>query len=145
MQKNCLIKWLSLLLCLLLIAATAITVTGCSDKQTDPDTPMPSKQGGKLGEGATRFYFSVVDAQGKTTEFEILTNQKTVGAALQELDLIRGEDSQYGLYVSTVNGITLDNKSSYWSFYVEDAYAMSGVDTTKITPNAHYALKVERL
>lgn len=34
----------------------------------------------------------------KETKFEIHTDKETVGAALLELDLIAGDDSEYGLY-----------------------------------------------
>ncbi len=98
-----------------------------------------------LGEGSISFPFTVVDGEGNTTQFEIHTNEETVGQALLALDLIAGDDSEYGLYVKTVNGITADydTDGKYWAFYIDDEYATSGVDSTPITDGSSYSFKVE--
>ena len=59
-----------------------------------------------------------------------------MGDALTELGLIEGEDSEYGLYVKTVNGITADYDTDghYWAFYVDGEYAQTGVDATRSPP-----------
>ena len=74
--------------------------------------------------------------------FTVKTDKDTVGAALLEHKLIAGEESQYGLFVKTVNGMTLDPKdqNSYWGFYVNGEYAMSGVDSTEIEEGVTYQL-----
>lgn len=98
-----------------------------------------------LGEGTTTFLFSVVDKEGSETQFEIHTNKETVGEALQELALIDGEEGKFGLYVKTVNGITLDYNTDgkYWAFYINNEYALTGVDATTITEGDSYSFKVE--
>ncbi len=98
------------------------------------------------GEGNTVFYLTVSDLNGKETTFEIRTDKTYVGEALTELGLLDGEPGPYGLYVKTVNDLTLDydKDGAYWAFYVNGKYAMSGVDTTKITPGASYTLKAEK-
>ena len=52
---------------------------------------------------------------------EIHTDQETVGAALLELGLIAGEESEYGLFIKTVNGLTADYDTDgvYWAFYID--------------------------
>ncbi|MGN0245506.1 MAG: DUF4430 domain-containing protein [Lachnospiraceae bacterium] len=99
-----------------------------------------------LGEGQTVFTFNVTDADGNETNFEIHTDKETVGEALLELDLIAGEDSEYGLYVKTVNGITADydKDQTYWAFYVNGEYAQTGVDSTNVTAGDTYSFKVEK-
>ena len=143
---------LSLLLCMVLTAALALTVCGCSDNNTANDTnsPAPSQSESAngatvLGEGQTVFTLTVVDGEGNEAHYEIHTDASTVGEALLALELIEGEDGPYGLYIKTVAGITVDYDAggSYWAFYVDGAYAMSGVDTTDITPGSVYTLKVE--
>ena len=168
MQKHTCRKSVSLLVCCALFATTALFTTGCSTNTetadssasvaatseasstaaseaapATPDTAATEVQ--VLGEGATVFSFAVVDAGGNQTDFEIHTDAATVGDALSELGLIEGEDSEYGLYVKTVNGITVDydTDGKYWAFYVDDAYAQTGVDTTEITDGASYAFRVE--
>jgi hypothetical protein len=68
-----------------------------------------------------------------------------VGNALLKLELIAGEEAQYGLYVKTVNGITYDYDADgkYWAFYENGVYATAGVDTTPVTAGATYEFKAE--
>lgn len=152
MQKKCSKKILSFLLCMVLVLSMALLTTGCNDSKEKGNTSTAEtevtaqKEGGVLGEGDTIFYFTVVDKEGNETEFEIHTDKQTVGEALIELDLIEGEEGDYGLFVKTVNGITADYDvdGTYWAFYVNGEYATSGGDTTTITEGDSYSFKVEK-
>ena len=97
------------------------------------------------GEGKNAFVFIAVDLDGNSTHYMIKTDKETVGEALLENGLIAGDDSEYGLYVKTVNGITLDydKDGKYWAFYEENAYANQGVDQTPITEGRVYTFKPE--
>lgn len=137
MNKFSMKKLLSILLCIALIAALALSTVGCSkNDNTAPATTAEASGVVSMGEGETSFLFNVVDPEGKESHFEIHTDEKTVGAALLSLGLIAGEDSEYGLYVKTVNGVTVD--------YDQDGeYAATGVDSTDITAGATYTFKAE--
>ena len=144
-------KWLSFLLCMVLIAAMALVTTGCSgtEESTEENAAVevqPVENGAELGEGETEFLLTITDLDGNETQVTIHTDQTIVGEALQELGLIEGEEGQYGLYVKTVNGITADydTDKTYWGFYTNGEYAMSGVDTTEIAAGDTYALVVEK-
>ena len=95
-----------------------------------------------LGEGATTFYLTVQDVDGTVTKFQINTDATTVGEALLALELIAGNESDYGLYVTSVNGITADwdTEKAYWAFYIDGEYAQTGVDATEIVADATYEL-----
>ena len=151
MKKKRNTKSLSLLLCMLLTVAMALSAIGCNSSSnsgavTSNETTAVSSGSNVLGEGKTKFTFTVVDKDGNETEFEIHTDKETVGQALQELNLIAGENSEYGLYVKTVNGITADYDTDkvYWAFYVNGTYATSGVDTTPVKEGDKYSFKVEK-
>ncbi len=92
------------------------------------------------GEGATTFYFTVKNVDNTVTCFEIHTDKTTVGAALTELGLVEGSQSDWGLFVTTVNGITADwdTENAYWAFYIGEEYAQTGVDSTDIVPGTTY-------
>ena len=141
-------KLLSFILCMVLIAAMALIASGCNANKNDPahTTEQPKVEATKLGEGQTTFNFTVVDKNGNETKFEIKTDKTLVGDALQELNLIEGEPGAYGLYVKKVNGISADYDvdKTYWAFYVNGEYAVSGVDTTTIEAGATYTFKVEK-
>ena len=136
----------SLLLCMMLIVAMALTA-GCGEKKQENNSSAGQEVSANvLGEGKTQFNFTVVDKDGKETAFEIHTDKTTVGEALLELELIAGEEGAYGLYVKTVNGITVDYDvdQTYWAFYVNGEYAMTGVDATNVEDGASYSFKVEK-
>ena len=141
-------KMLSVICCILLIAAIALFTTGCnSDKTSEQQNSSAASQQEvtQLGKGETKFIFTVTDADLKQTTYEIHTDKKIVGDALLELGLIDGDEGEYGLYVKTVNGITVDYNTDgkYWAFYIDGEYASSGVDATDITDGATYSFKVE--
>ena len=94
-----------------------------------------------IGQGAKTFTLDVT-IEDKTVTFTVNTDADTVGAALIENGIIAGEDSAYGLYIKTVNGVLADYDvdQSYWSFYINGEYAMTGVDSTEITESATYSL-----
>ncbi len=159
MQMNQGKKVSSFILCMVLIVAMALSTVGCNGSKDSGAASGDAgaqagaevqREGGELGEGSKEFALdrkSVVgtDKDGNETQFEIHTDKETVGEALQELNLIDGEEGEYGLFVKTVNGITADYDADgvYWAFYVNGEYAASGVDVTQITEGDSYALKVE--
>lgn len=99
-----------------------------------------------IGEGNTEFAFEVVLEDGTTTLYNVHTDEKTVGAALLGVNLIAGDDSEYGLYVKTVDGVTADydKDGTYWAFYIDGEYASTGVDSTDVVPGSTYSFKVEK-
>ena len=98
-----------------------------------------------FGTGATVFTFEVTNVEGETKSFQVHTDETIVGKALINAGLIAGEDSDYGLYVKTVMGISLDydTDGKYWAFYVDGAYAATGVDQTELTAGSTYAFRAE--
>ena len=143
MKKTQIRNLLSFVLCIVLVAAIALMTSGCNDN-TNPDTAS-STAVDTASKSEVTFTFVVVDTKGKETSFEISTNKTIVGEALLDEGLIAGEDSQYGLYVKTVNGITLDydTDGKYWAFYINGEYGMTGVDTTEIVAGDIYCFKAE--
>lgn len=174
MQNKITKKILSLAMSILLITASAVFTTGCSDNSSAEEvtttTSAISEEAAEtdeaaaaeentdaqseadeasdvtvVGEGETSFFFNVTDKDGNETKFEVHTDKTTVGEALLDVDLIAGDDSEYGLYVKTVNGITADYDTDgvYWAFYIDGEYASTGVDSTDITEGSVYSFKVE--
>ncbi len=148
MKQTRTFKRVSLILCILLIAAS-VWMTGCNETNTPVVTPTQTATATdvtQVGKGNTSFAFTVVDKEGNQTHFTVYTDQTTVGAALLENNLIEGEQGDYGLYVKSVNGISADfnTDGTYWAFYVNDAYAMAGVDLTPIKEGETYSFRVEK-
>lgn len=132
MKQYSMNKMLHLVLCVVLIAAMALSFTGCGSSST-PETTQAS---------TVSFTVTVADLDGNETVFDITTDKATVGEALIEEGLIDGEEGPYGLYILTVNGITADwdKDQTYWAFYINGDYATTGIELTEITPDTDYAL-----
>ena len=139
MKKN-MKRWAGLLL--------ALSLTACAPVAPEKDdTPLvPVADGAVVGEGSKSFQMEVTDADGKVVKFTVKSDADTVGAALLALGIIAGEDSQYGLYVKTVNGITADydKNQTWWGFYVDGAPASAGVDSADLVDGSTYGFKVEK-
>ena len=148
MKKTNIKKMLSFIVCMLLIAAMALFTIGCNDnaKQESENSSVTQTDVKEIGNGKTKLSFTAVDLNGNETEFRVNTDKATVGEALAEHNIIAGEEGSYGLYVKTVNGITLDfdKDGTYWAFYVDGKYAEKGVDQTEINENSVYSFKPEK-
>lgn len=139
---------LSLVLVIVLIAAMALSVVSCDKKDVEGDDTAPTTQAESatsIGEGERSFDFIVAFADGSSKAYTVHTNETIVGNALVEVGLISGEEGQFGLYVKTVDGVTLDydTDGKYWAFYVDGSYAMAGVDSTEIEAGKVYTFKAE--
>lgn len=135
-------------LCAALAVTMLLGIAGCGSKAEPTEaatTAAAVASGSVIGQGQTVFTLEVTDAEGQQTSFEIHTDKETVGDALLETGLVAGEDGDYGLYITTVNGVTLDwdKDGKYWAFYIDGEYATTGVDATEVTPGAVYSLKAE--
>lgn len=154
---------LSLVLVIVLIAAMALSVVSCDKKDggeettgvtelqteaqasTDENDAEENRPANAVGVGNKSFVFTVTFVDGTSKEYTVYTDKTTVGEALLDTGLIAGEDSQYGLYVKTVDGVTLDYNTDgkYWAFYVDGKYATAGVDSTAIEAGKVYTFKAE--
>ncbi len=119
------------LIAIILVVLTLVSLCACSAKETE---------GAKV-----TFTITIMDGDGNETTQEIETTKTTVGDALMEQGMLEGEESEYGLYIKAVNGIVADYNTTgtYWAFYIDGEYAMTGVDQTEIKEGVSYMLKVE--
>ncbi len=56
----------------------------------------------------------MVHGDGSEKEFPVSTTAETLGEALEAEGLIAGEESSYGLFVTTVDGETVDDANQEW-------------------------------
>ena len=129
-------------------ASTAASTVTSTEEKTTADAQLPEiwkdavyTENKEFGNGAKKILLEVTAGE-KTVTFTINTDKNTVGEALTEYNLIDGEDSEYGLYIKTVNGILADYSidQSYWSFYVGENLAATGVDSAEISAGTTYKL-----
>ncbi len=84
---------------------------------------------------------TIVYADGTSDEMAFTTDAEFLRQALEEQDLIEGEESEYGLFVKTVNGVTADDANQEWWCFTKDGeMLMTGVDSTPIADGEHYEI-----
>jgi len=133
---------------LLLTLVVVIASVGCTNagKNDTPAQTITVKDGATIGEGSKSLAVEVVDGEGKSVSFTVKTDEKTVGEALQALQVPSGEEGPYGLYIKEVNGIVADYEkdATYWGFYINGEYAVTGADMTDAVDGDSYIFKVEK-
>lgn len=84
---------------------------------------------------------TVTHKDGSTKDFTYETTEEMLGAVLQNEKLIEGDNGQYGLFVTTVDGYTADSGSQeWWCLTVDGESAMTGIDSTPIEEGRSYGL-----
>ena len=72
-------------------------------------------------------------------EYKIRTDAEFLRGALEEQDLVAGEESEYGLFVKSMAGITADDsKQQWWCFTKGGEDLFTGVDDTPIADGDHF-------
>ncbi|HCJ75382.1 MAG TPA: hypothetical protein DHV88_02960 [Roseburia sp.] len=106
--------------------------------------------GPKATQGSKEYILKVVDDNGATTEYTGHTDAEYLRGELEELEkaddlTIEGEESDYGLFIDTVNGVTADysKDKAYWALYVNGEYGNYGVDSQPVTDGDTYSLVYE--
>ena len=83
--------------------------------------------------GAKTITVDVVLTDGSDTVSTLTTDAEYLRGALEEAGMIEGSESEYGLFVTTVNGVTADDaKQQWWCFTKGGETLETGVDTTPI-------------
>ena len=87
-------------------------------------------------EGGKSITIEVVDGEQKSTVYELKTDAEYFRQAMEETEglTFSGTESEYGMMVDTVNGVTADFNAdgAYWSFYVNGEYCNYGIDTQPV-------------
>ena len=90
-------------------------------------------------EGDKTFTLEVILADGSSTEHKVSTDAEFVGEALLAEGLIDGSTSEYGLFVTTVNGVTANSENQeWWCLTINGESSMYGVDQVPVTDDGHY-------
>ncbi len=144
-------KLLALLLALLMCAS--VLLCGCGEQDDAlPDVWQTATytSDATVGEGEKTVTLYVT-ADDKSVALTVKTDAATLGEALLALKLIAGDESQYGLYVKTVNGMTADYDAdgSWWCFNSVAAdgtreMMMVGVDGAEISGGEAYELVISK-
>lgn len=117
---------LAALLLLLLLAGFGILYT-----QTRPKTNVGEKQISVL----------ITHSDKSTAYFQYATTSEYLGEDLLKEGLVSGEDGQYGLFITTVDGETADSsKQQWWCITRNGERLHTSADTTPIADGDQFEL-----
>lgn len=148
MNKKANAKLISLLLALMMIFSV---FAGCSDSKSESKiesnvssavSTVSSEAADDADTAAQKTVtVQVVHKDGTTKDFEITTSGATLREALDQESLVEGEESQYGLYIKTVDGETADDSNQEWWCVTKGGEMTStGVDGIEIADGDTYEL-----
>lgn len=91
--------------------------------------------------GSKTITVEVVLTDGNSTETNITTDEEYLRGALEQENMIEGSESEYGLFVTSVNGVTADDsKQQWWCFTQDGGELMNGVDSIVIADGDHFEI-----
>lgn len=98
----------------------------------------------KAQEGEKQITIEVVNDEGASKRYEVDTDAGYLREVLESTDglTVEGAESDYGLMVDTVNGLTADfnTNGAYWAFYVDGEYCNYGVDEQPVLDGQAYRI-----
>lgn len=94
--------------------------------------------------GAKELTVTIFHGDGSEKELTLHTNAEYLRGALEEQSLISGTESEFGLYVLTVDGETVDeSKQQWWSFTKNGEQLNTGVDMTPVQDGEAYEITLK--
>lgn len=155
MNKKILSAVLALIMCLVLTLslcacqngdaepASKTELTATVDEVTEAVDPVwknaTYNEDTTVGDGKTEIDIKVTAGE-KSVVITLKTDEKYLEDALLKENLIAGEESEYGLYIKTVNGIVADYDvdKTYWAIYENSEYMMEGAGVTEVSSGKEY-------
>ncbi len=92
-------------------------------------------------EGAKEVAVEVIIPDEETKEFTLHTDAEYLRQALEEANLIKGTESEYGLFIKEVNGHAANDANQEWWCITKGGQQINnGVDTIAIADGDHYEI-----
>ena len=89
--------------------------------------------------GSKNITVDIVHGDGTVKTVEIKTDAEFLRGAMEQENLISGNESEYGLYILTVDGETVDEtKQEWWGYTKSGEQVNYGIDACPIADGEHY-------
>ncbi len=83
--------------------------------------------------GSKTITVQIITDESETVTKTIQTDAEFLRGALEQENLVQGDESEFGLFVKTVNGVTVDEaQQQWWCFTKGGETVNTGVDDTPI-------------
>ena len=92
--------------------------------------------------GSKTITVEVVHADESSVTYEYSTDAEYLGDVLLDEGLVEGDETDYGLYITVVDGeeADYDTDGAYWALYVNGEYGSYGADSQPIEDGDEFAL-----
>lgn len=104
----------------------------------------------KASQGTKSYTVDVVNKEGESKTYSGKTDAEYLSGLMDELAAAGdfsydGTTSEYGLYITTINGETADYNTdgSYWSIYVNGEYGSYGADAQPVADGDSFTFAYE--
>jgi hypothetical protein len=98
----------------------------------------------KAVQGSKEITVEVVIPDEETKEFTMNTDAEYLSQALEERNLIKGDSSEFGLFITEVNGHAADStKQEWWCITKNGEDVLTGADQTPIADGEQYELTLK--
>lgn len=92
-------------------------------------------------EGSKKIVVEVINSEETSKEITLKTDAEFLRQALEENNLVKGTESEYGLFITEVDGIVADSsKQEWWAITQDGEMVFYGVDEIAINDGDHYEL-----
>ena len=117
-------KWMALALAAVMLLAL---LAGCGAKEEKEET--------------ITVHITVVHGDGSEEKIDLETAEETLGRALVEAEIVEDNQTNYGLYILTVNGETVNEANQEWWCITKGGESvMTGADETEILDGESYEI-----
>lgn len=143
MKKTNLMRLFSLMLVFVVVAAMMFTLVSCGNNNGGDNNAVSGNDGSDTEREEVTITVKIKNSNGVVTDFVITTSEEFLRGALEQENLVEGDESAYGLYVKVVNGerADYDADGAYWSFYKDGAYLSTGIDATPIADGDVFSIE----
>jgi len=99
----------------------------------------------KTSQGAKEFTVTVINKDGTEKTFTYHTDEEYLDKVLIAEGLIEGYNDDYGFVVEKVDGEAAiwNTDNAYWSLYVGEEYATTGISSTPVHDGSTFKLVYE--
>lgn len=95
----------------------------------------------KSEQGSKKIVVEIALPEEESKVFTLQTDAEYLRQALEEENLVKGSESEYGLFITEVNGRVVDDtKQEWWCVTKNGEDVFTGVDTTPIADGEHYEI-----
>lgn len=139
-----------------ILCALSLTLTSCKDNETSSGTQSTvtstTESGSvwdsakytedtEIGEGTLAVKIEVT-ADNRTITLTVKTDEANLEKILTENNLVEGDESEFGLFIKSVNGIRADYDldHAYWAIQKDGAPTPTGANQITVADGETYAL-----